>query len=446
MSSAWTCGRGGPAEGQRRVVARSLSEKERKRKRTHLVLEVAQDLAPLALDLVEPTQRVAHLADPALRLLLLLGAIIVEQVPLCARAANRLGVRPLERVPAQVGQHADVPAHLVPQRARLLVRAPRRVEALAVRAQVGAERARAARRRRLGPQVAVPRAQRLALARLGVERRHDAVERARRAVALRREAAERLVGARRRRGLAGADLVGPAADLRARVGERRLGCGARLEPGERGREAHVLEGRREFLVGELGALGLGAHELGLLLRVERRRLVHRQRDEPRKEVGPDNLLHVGRRVHVVDRDRLGDGLALVDGGERRLGGDDLVVDDVVVLLGLGSRLGDEREVRLGELGERDGRVGRERGRRRRRRERGRERLRQAVRLLGGRLGDLEPRERLAVLARRIVGDRAVVLGERRKVLGLGLQGGSPSQLVRFVGRERGSEGGGDGPG
>lgn len=122
----------------------------------------------------------------------------------------------------------------------------------------------------------------------------------------------------------------------------------------------------------------------------------------------------------MDRNRLGDGLALVDWGQRGLGGYDLIVDDVVVFLRLCVRLRYEREVGLDELGNRYWSIGLQRAGGRNCRECRREELRQATGLLGEILGDLEVGESFAVFAGVRVGGRSVVVRERAKVLGFGL--------------------------
>lgn len=141
------------------------------------------------------------------------------------------------------------------------------------------------------------------------------------------------------------DLLRPRESLRRRDGERVQPSDPAspdehgLELVETGWKAEVLQRGLDLSLGQVGSLDLGPRQLGLLLRVDGRRLGDGEGDEAGEDVRPDELGDLRRAVRVLDRDGLGRG-ELLDRWEGGLGGQDRVVDEVVVLDGRGATLRD----------------------------------------------------------------------------------------------------------
>ncbi|KAA1468730.1 BRO1-domain-containing protein [Dentipellis sp. KUC8613] len=123
---------------------------------------------------------------------------------------------------------------------------------------------------------------------------------------------------------------------------RHTALNHRLEPAKPSLHTKRIQRATHLACGALGHLDLATHELRLLLRVDARGLVHAERDEPDEQVPSDDLLHLGRAVHLLDRHdrRRAD---LVDRGQRLRGRQRRVVDQVVVALRLRAPLADEPE-------------------------------------------------------------------------------------------------------
>jgi hypothetical protein len=162
--------------------------------------------------------------------------------------------------------------------------------------------------------------------------------------------------------------------------------------------------------------------------------VHAERNQAKEQVWPDNFLHLGCAVHVLDRDGCNKVAACFLHDRKCFGlRKNCVIDHVVIALRLRVALGTNRQLSLSEVRDTHTRVRRQVRRHRGDVERGV--VRELPCVPGRLLGELEAYERIAVLAGRVIREAAVVLSDGSEVACLDLQEENPVPLENALAHE-----------